>query len=128
MRKITKEAVQAFALGEAFAKDNTTVAVDGDNVSLALHGHIIAKRRANHGEKSVTICMCGWPTATTRERLHGLLSNLGLSIGQTQGVQVWRANGLPAGAKWKGYDGLRVDPSTTYRVNWDAGTIETVEA
>lgn len=69
-RKITEDSVQAFLEGRDFRRANTVVK---DGV-LYLHNNAIA-RRGPHG---IEISNAGWTSATTKERLNGLLDALGL--------------------------------------------------
>ncbi len=71
MRKITREAIEAFEAGKDFKKANTEV-TSGD---LLLHGNKIAEHTSlfkNDGIRSINITLAGWNTNTTRERLNGL--------------------------------------------------------
>lgn len=74
MRKITKDAANAFRNRKGFRRSNTEVV---GNI-FYLHGHAIAQRMPMTGK--VLFSMCGWPTSTTRERLNGLFDALGLPI------------------------------------------------
>ena len=73
MRKITKEAISAFLSCKPFREGNDEVRVNLNWCGLYLHGNLIAEKRG----KEITICDCGWQTSTTKERLNGLLSELG---------------------------------------------------
>lgn len=84
MRKITREAYQAFISKEPYKNSNTTVQVSEDNaVTLLLHGNIIAKQVNG----TLSICSAGWPTNVTKERLNSLP---GVRIHQSKGV--WYLN------------------------------------
>ena len=78
MRKITQNAVDAFIAGRTFNGSNTTVStahlIDGFNVSMYLHGNLIAERTGS----SMRIRDAGWQSNTTKERLNGLLDTLAL--------------------------------------------------
>lgn len=103
MRKITKDAVNAFLKFKEFHRDNTEVEVwdldDGSFSWLYLHGNCIAELRENRGTLStLRICDGGYfqgVTHTTKERLNGL-----------PGVNVWHAkhvlylNGVPWSGDW----------------------------
>lgn len=93
MRKITREAYQAFINKEPFAKSNTAVQVseDGSVVQLLLHGNVIAKQV--NGTLSIT--SAGWPTNTTKERLNALP---GVCIHQAKGV--WYLNDMYWNGEW----------------------------
>ena len=71
MRKITKEAVNAFMNDEKYSKANTEVNGQG----YFLHGNKIAEFQSlfkDDGNKNINITLAGWNTNTTRERLNGL--------------------------------------------------------
>lgn len=70
MRKITKDAIEAFYSNKRFKKANTSVEIDyeRDQVILKLHGNKIAFKDT-HGD--LWIDTCNWDTITTRERLNG---------------------------------------------------------
>lgn len=87
MRKITKEAVNAFMSASKFNKDNTTVEVLPNVTILKLHGNIIAYRY-NDPERTLSITNAGWFSNTTKERLNGLPN---VNISQRKGV--WYLNG-----------------------------------
>lgn len=91
MRKITKQAVEAFNAGRDWKSGNTEVRVVADTVSLVLHGNLIAIRETVTGELRIT--NAGWRTATTKERLNGLD---GVSIIQKD--RAWYLNG----ERWDG--------------------------
>ena len=98
MRKITRLAARAFIEGRSFRKDNTSVTVSEyhikfegrtkeevlatherygttiHNQRMYLHGNLIAENTSANG---LRITLAGWPTVTTRERLNGLLTELG---------------------------------------------------
>lgn len=102
MRKITKDAIEVFWNGGYFNRDNTMVgvALDGSSYRLYLHGHCIARRNRT----ILKLSSCGFRTATTKERLNGVLSRLGMFIRQTKGV--WRVHDS------KGYSVLFEDGMT----------------
>jgi len=113
MRKITRLAIRAFLEGREFCKDNTSVRVTTSIggfrtvrgakemkkgisciVSLYLHDNLIAERidtdkyYNEHAyawpDENLRITLAGWPTVTTRERLNGLLTELGKREGVWQ--------------------------------------------
>jgi len=97
MRKITTLAVSAFAKGENFKMDNTTVKVEtfeGYNVvSMYLYGNKIAERT----EKDVCVCSGGYRSNTTKERLNSILSHYGLpKVSQKKGAWFY-SDGKPFG-------------------------------
>ena len=94
MRKITYKAARAFIEGRNFSSGNTSVKVeqrtpedshpyafDGSDVRLCLHDNLIAEYTNARG---LRITLAGWPTTTTRERLNGLLTELGKREGVWQ--------------------------------------------
>lgn len=91
MRKVTRDAVNAFDANRKFSRGSTAVVVKGGDVMYTLHGHIIAQKRI--GSHYVVIDTCGWDTVTTRERLNGLI-----------GVHVNRSKGqlMLNGENWDG--------------------------
>lgn len=92
MRKITREALQAFINREPFRKSNTSVHVTRDGVVyLMLFGNIIAKLVGDR----LCITLAGWPTNTTKERLNALP---GVHIHQLDGV--WYLNGVVWDGNW----------------------------
>lgn len=83
MRKITKEAVEAF-WGDTFhfLPGNTMVARYSETgVEMFLHGNLIASR----DEALLSISSCGWKTPTTKERLNGVLLRMWWQIRQCKG-------------------------------------------
>jgi len=76
MRKITKEAVTAFLNGVPYKKSNTEVKIiDDKRKQLILFGWTIAFTDSN----GLYISDCGYRTMTTKERLNGLLRELGIT-------------------------------------------------
>lgn len=71
MRKITRQACEAFIDRKKFQSGNTMT----DGYSLYLHGNRIATR-LNSGSNVFLISTAGWRTSTTRERLNGLIDCL----------------------------------------------------
>jgi len=76
MRKITKDAVEAFKNHEDFKRGNTEVKIHRSPNTmiwsnfrvLLLHGNVIAKDETMQG---FCITLAGWNTPMTRERLNG---------------------------------------------------------
>lgn len=68
MRKITKQAIQAFLNGESFNSGNTKVITAANTTKLLLHDTCIA-RIDSHG---MAINPQGYCTKTTKERLNAL--------------------------------------------------------
>mgnify|MGYP003306374925 CR=1 FL=1 len=75
MRKITRQACQAFENGKNFTSNNTVVKAENNVVSMYLWGNEIAKKENG----KLYINLCGYNTNTTRERLNGLS---GVSVNQ----------------------------------------------
>lgn len=94
MRDITKKAVAAFNAGKSFSLGNTLVAVDSTEVTLNLHGNLIARKFIMTGETEITTA--GWNTPTTKERLNGLP---GVSV-YTKAKQLY-LNDKPWDGSWK---------------------------
>lgn len=72
MRKVTEKAAQAFANGQTMASGNTKVMGGDSNFIVTLYGNVIATREGS----KVILTDSGWRTATTKERLNGILSTL----------------------------------------------------
>ena len=70
MRKVTKNAINAFKADNKFSGSNTSVLTYKSGTQLILHKNIIAESKRT-GE--VAISLSGWNTVTTRERLNGIL-------------------------------------------------------
>lgn len=92
MRKITKEAINAFMKAEEFNSSNTKVEVLPNVTILKLFGNAIAYRY-NDPERTLSITNCGWRSNTTKERLNAID---GVHIVQKKGV--WYLNGK----EWNG--------------------------
>ena len=79
MKKITRQAVEAFARFETYRNGNTAVerleTESGKRLAvMILHGH----RIASYDGRTINMNMCGWGTPTTRERLNGICNYFGL--------------------------------------------------
>ena len=86
MRKITKQAVEAFEKGYNFKSGNTKVVGKAGGIYLKLHDNTIAFK-SNEGV--IEISTCGWNTPTTRERLNGIP---GVSVNQRNGILYLNGN------------------------------------
>ena len=72
--------------------DNTRVVVDENRTVLYLHNNIIALKQ-HDDPNGVLLTLAGWGTTTTRERLNGLLFELGhpgVGFSQRKGEQYLR--------------------------------------
>jgi hypothetical protein len=126
MRKITQDSVKAFLNESEFKRGNTQVKVshiDENNDSnapyepitvisdLLLHGNIIATatKKFSNGKYETTITMtsAGWKTATTKDRLNGLLHYLNAGSIQ-QNDFTWYYNG----EYWNG-NSITIYPQTS---------------
>jgi len=71
MRKITEDAANALKAGKKFKRGNTEV-LGG---MMFLHGNRIAWLDGH----VLRLSLCGWATPTTRERVNGVLSVMGVN-------------------------------------------------
>ena len=71
MKKIDLDAAQAFYARKPFARSNTAVTVEGDTITMRLHGHVIACM--NNKDNTLCTTLADHNTTTTRARLCGLL-------------------------------------------------------
>lgn len=79
MRQITKDSVRAFKTGTPFKSSNTKVEIRNNEVFFYLFNNMIAHRGIKKdGTPFLFITTCGWQSATTKERLNGILSTYGL--------------------------------------------------
>ena len=72
MRKISREASEAFWNEKDYTKSNTRVLVFDTHVDFYLHGNMIATRSRLFDH--LYINHCGWTTPTTKERLNAILN------------------------------------------------------
>jgi len=93
MRKITREASEAFFNRNSFRKSNTEVRVGDGMTILSLWGNDIA--RINQSGDVFEISNGGWDSRTTKERLNGLR---GVSINQKN--YTWYLNGKEWDGRW----------------------------
>lgn len=89
-RKITEQAINNFLHGHAFNLQNTSVQRDETTTRLLLWGNCIAYYF--NTEREIYFSLCGYNTATTRERLRGL----GLNIRTKKGVIYWGKHEIDA--------------------------------
>jgi hypothetical protein len=90
MRKITRQASNAFHNSRDFRSGNTRVNRRLAGVELVLHGNIIAKKISGEG---LQINLCGWNTNTTRDRLNGLE---GVQVSTKKGQAYLNGNPIPS--------------------------------
>jgi hypothetical protein len=87
VRKITRDACNAFINGVEFTRENMHVHHNGDGATsrMYLFGKLIAERDGD----TLRVTLAGFPTDTTRDRLNGLfqLLNLNRRIYQHQHAQ-----------------------------------------
>ena len=89
MRKITREAAQAFINGVPYNNTNTKVVLFNDFALMTLFNNIIAKRGTTDNVNAVVLYDGGWETATTKERINGLLECLNAPFFIMQRKYVW---------------------------------------
>jgi len=94
MRKITRDALDAFNAVHDFKRGNTEVLVSPDWILLLLHSNCIIKRNRANGETYINAQ--GWFTNTTKERLNGLLGG-----GISQQAGTWYLYGQPFQDGWQ---------------------------
>lgn len=102
MRKVTEKAAEAMRHGYGMKSGNTTVH-DNGNV-MELHGNTIAIY--DRVERLLTLRDCGWTSATTKERLNGLLDTFGVPKRIVQKGGEWfvvTAGNVEAPEKWDGW-------------------------
>ena len=93
MRKITKEAIDAFLSRRSFSKSNMRVIETYGVWKLQLHGNTIAVL----DELDVlSVSNAGWSSNTTKERLNGLP---GVRVNQKNWN--WYLNGVEWDGSWK---------------------------
>jgi len=89
MRKITAVAVENFYNLTPYRNGNTSVSVVTKNgvttSQLILHGSVIAKYNPSSKYDRLYINDCGFRTATTKERINGVLSRCDASVFQKSG-------------------------------------------
>ena len=90
MRDITKKSVNAFLKRKPFKSGNMQVTVDNKTgiVSMLLHNNKIAGiTPLNDTHEMLTLSDAGWKTVTTKERLNGILMQIGHArIFQSKGI------------------------------------------
>ena len=105
MRKITKEACEAFINGVPFHKDNMGVVLFDGFALMTLFNNYIAKRGTTDNANAVILGDGGWETATTKDRLNGLLQLLDSPFFIVQRDYVWYITDGKTKVPWiSGYD------------------------
>lgn len=103
MRKVTTAATHALWYSYVFKRGNTQVVCTQNNGrQMYLFGHKIAEII----DGNLFINACGWLTVTTKERLNGVLDQMGFSITQQRGVWYIMGNGFK-----KAWNGERINVS-----------------
>jgi hypothetical protein len=88
MRKVTMKAAEAMRDGYKMRSRNTEVTARSGNVSsMFLHGNCIAV--LDHLTDTLTLYSAGWLTATTKERLNGILQEFGSPLQIKQRNFTW---------------------------------------
>lgn len=89
MRKIEQKMLDAIKQGVNKSFSNTVICWDeSDTVcDMFLHGNKIFTGKESLGSIELTINMCGYPTVTTRSRLHAILQCHDMGICQRKGKQ-----------------------------------------
>ncbi len=81
MRKIEEEMITAIQNRESWSKDNTSVIINGDEITVTLHGNIIAIKDYHGHWKLHNGNISYWNTVTTRSRLNALATIFNGSFG-----------------------------------------------
>jgi hypothetical protein len=101
MRKVTIKAAEAMRHGYNMTSGNTRVVSDGN--IMKLHGNTIAIY--DRVEGLLTLRDSGWRSATTKERLNGVLMSFGAHKFIAQRAGVWYVltpGGLEPEELWQG--------------------------
>lgn len=80
MKAITVLASSKFWNGEEMKSSNTRVEISKNEIQLYLFDNLIAVKFRN--ENKIMVSNCGYETATTKERLNGILFPIGYKIFQ----------------------------------------------
>jgi len=97
MRKVTNDSVNAFMNDKAFKQGNTKVEVEDGETSLYLFGNKIARKNGN----VVEINNCNYETNTTKERLNGVIDEVGGDrIYQSGFCWYWKEGNPFIGGRW----------------------------
>ena len=100
MRKVTQKSAEAMKNGYNTRSGNTEVISDGNIMNL--HGNTIAIYDRLEGK--LTLRDCGWKSATTKERLNGLLSEFHSEWRIYQKDGAWYiTDGMGVRKNWDGF-------------------------
>lgn len=100
MRKVTEKAAEALKAFNKMKSGNTEVQVWQLGASLRLHGHIIA---THYQDERLVLDDCGWRTATTKERLNGVLDAFNSKWRIYQESSIWYiTDGCGVRKEWTG--------------------------
>lgn len=102
MRKVTEKAAHSLLRFSKMTSGNTRVTTDGNYTArLWLHGNCIATYRVN--EQKLELRDAGWTSATTKERLNGVLSVFSSEWRIYQREGVWYiTDGMGVRKDWTG--------------------------
>ena len=101
MKKITKEACEAFINGVPYNNSNTKVVLFNDFALMTLFNNYIAKRGTTDNANAVVLSDGGWESNTTKERLNGLLECLNAPFFIMQRKYVWYVTDGKKRIPWK---------------------------
>lgn len=93
-RMITDAIAEAFMAGKKRRIANTST----DGQTVWLHNNPIARKTAGG---DIEVSLAGWPTATTRERINGILNGLGIDVRVSQRGGAQMLNGKPWDGEWQ---------------------------
>lgn len=80
MRKITREATEAFFDEADYSKSNTIVETIRQPHMTTTHMYLHWNEIARFYKDEITLDACGWKTKITKERMNGILERLGLYV------------------------------------------------
>ena len=113
MRKITKRSVLAFLQGRDWMSGNMHISTytlsEGPQTCMYLHGNMIAKIEGTAVSGTLTLFDAGWQSATTKERLNGILYTLNLPQISSHDGQ-WQIDGCD----WTGAERIQLEGGRAY--------------
>lgn len=80
MRKVTQQTAEAFDRNENKAVGNSVVVAFPKQTDYYLHGNLIAWKGRSLYQPHLSLTLAGWGTATTRDRLNGILQTLRIPL------------------------------------------------